>query len=87
MFKNLYIDNWLSDTLNKYKNTYHSAIKMKPINIKSSTYIDFGEENNKADPKFEVGYNQIGEKILWLKKLKIFSHGHIILVILAGRIL
>ena len=79
MPKNLYIDNWLSDTVNKYKNTYHSAIKMKPINIKSSTYIDFGEENNKAGPKFEVGYNQIGEKI--------FSHGHIILVILAGRIL
>ena len=28
---------------------------MKPINVKSSTYIDFGIENNDKDPKFEVG--------------------------------
>ena len=30
-------------------------MKMKPINVKSSTYIDFGVENNDKDPKFEVG--------------------------------
>ena len=28
---------------------------MKPIDIKSSTYIDFNKKNNKDDPKFEVG--------------------------------
>ena len=27
---------------------------MKPIDIKSSTYIDFNKKNNKDDPKFEV---------------------------------
>ena len=49
--ENVYIDK-LAD---KYKNAYHKIIKMKPANVKSSTYIDFGEENNEKDPKFEVG--------------------------------
>ena len=30
-------------------------IKMKRVNVKSSTYINFNKENNKEDPKFEVG--------------------------------
>ena len=30
--KNLYIDE-LDDIVNKYKNTYHGTIKMKPVNI------------------------------------------------------
>ena len=33
--KNVYIDK-LNDVLNKYNNTYHSAIKIKPVDIKSS---------------------------------------------------
>ena len=28
---------------------------MKRVNVKSSTYINFNKENNKEDPKFEVG--------------------------------
>ena len=28
---------------------------MKPVDVKSSTYIDFNKEKNKEDPKFEVG--------------------------------
>ena len=31
--KNVYIDK-LDDILNKYNNTYHSTIKMKPIDVK-----------------------------------------------------
>ena len=27
---------------------------MKPVDVKSSTYIDFNKENNKEDPKFKV---------------------------------
>ena len=34
--------NKLADTFNKYNNTYHSAIKMKLVDVKSNTYIDFG---------------------------------------------
>ena len=37
--KNVYIDK-LSDIADKYNNTYHSTTKMKPVDIKSSTYID-----------------------------------------------
>ena len=34
--KNAYIDK-LDDIVNKYNNTYQSTIKMKPVDIKSST--------------------------------------------------
>ena len=51
--KNVYIDE-LADIVNKYNNTYHSTINMKPADIKSSTYIVFNNKNNKEDPKFEV---------------------------------
>ena len=34
--KNVYI-NKLNDIVNKYSNTYHSAIKMKPVDVKSDT--------------------------------------------------
>ena len=40
--------------VNKYKNIYHSTIKMKPVDVRLRTYIHFHIENNK-DPKFEVG--------------------------------
>ena len=52
--KNVYIDK-LDDIVNKYNNTYHSTITMKPVDVKSNTYIDFNKENNEEDLKFEVG--------------------------------
>ena len=52
--KNVYIDK-LADIVNKYNNTYHSTIKMKRADVKSSTYIDFNKENIEEDPKLEVG--------------------------------
>ena len=52
--KNVYID-ILADIVDKYNNTYHRTIKMKHVDVKSSTYIDFNKDNNKEDPKFEVG--------------------------------
>ena len=44
--KNVYIDK-LDDIMNKYNNAYHSTIKMKPVDVKSSTYISFNNKNNK----------------------------------------
>ena len=35
--KNVYIDK-LDDIVNKYNNTYHSTIKMKPADVKSNIY-------------------------------------------------
>ena len=40
---NVYIDK-LDDTVDEYNNTYHRTIKMKPINVKDNTYIDFKKE-------------------------------------------
>ena len=54
--KNVYI-NELDQIVNKYNNTYHSTIKMKPANVKSNTYIDSGKETNDENPKFEIGHN------------------------------
>ena len=31
--------------------------KMKPVDIKSGTYIDFDVKNNDKYPKFRVGYH------------------------------
>ena len=45
----------LDDVVNKYNNTYPSTIKMKPVDVKSRTYIDFDKKNNKEDPKLKVG--------------------------------
>ena len=49
----VYIDK-LDDIVNKYNNAYHRTIKMKPIDLKSSTYIDSSKEINDEDPKFKI---------------------------------
>ena len=33
----------------------HRIIKMKPVDVKDNTYIDFKKEVNDKDPKFKVG--------------------------------
>ena len=44
----------LDDIVNKCNNTYRSnTIKMKPVDIRSGTHIDFNKKNNKEDAKFE----------------------------------
>ena len=52
--KNVYIDK-LNAIVNKYTNTYHSMIKMKPIDVKDNTYINTNKEINYKDPKFKAG--------------------------------
>ena len=42
--KNVYIDKF-ADSFIKYNNIYRT-IKMKPVDVKSSTYIDFGIESD-----------------------------------------
>ena len=51
--KNVYYD-VLENVVNKYINTKHSTIKMKPIDVKKNkrVYID---EHNEEDSKFKVG--------------------------------
>ena len=101
--KNVYI-NKSDDIVNKYNNTYntyHSKIKMNPVDVKSSTYIDSIKEiddeilNLKLVTLLEYQYIktslqkamfQIGLKnFLSLKKLKRLYRRHILLVILLGK--
>ena len=51
--KNVYIDK-LDDIIKKYNNTYHTSIKMKPVDVKDNTYINFKKESYDKDPKFQV---------------------------------
>ena len=51
--KNVFIDK-LDDIVNEYNNTYRT-IEMKPVHLKSSTYIHFDVDNNDQDLKFKVG--------------------------------
>ena len=46
--KNAYIDK-LDDIVDEYNNTYHRAIKMKPVDVKDNIYIDFQKEVNNKD--------------------------------------
>ena len=43
--KNVYIDK-LDDIVSEYNNTYHRTIRMKPVEVKDNTYIDFKKEVN-----------------------------------------
>ena len=91
--KNVFTDK-LDDIVNEYNNTYHRTIKMKPVDVKDNTYIDFKKEVNDKDPKFKVSdhiriskYKNIfakgytpnwSEEVSVIKKVKIQFLGHIL---------
>ena len=52
--KNVYFD-VLDGIGDKYNNTVHRPIKMKPIHAISDSYTENKEDSNKKDPKFKVG--------------------------------
>ena len=95
--KSVFIDK-LDDIVNKCNNTYHSTIKMKPVNVKSSTILTLVKKviikilNLKLVILLEYQNIkmflknvplQIGlKKFLWLKKLKIVCRGYMLLSIL-----
>ena len=54
--KNVYIDK-LNDIVNKFNNTCHRTIKIKPADLNPSMCIYFNKENNKKGPKFKVDDN------------------------------
>ena len=49
----MYIDK-LDDIVNKYNNTYNRAIKMKPVDVKPSIYVDLNKSKIKKGSKFKV---------------------------------
>ena len=69
MSKNVYIDK-LNDIVNKYNNEYHSsAIKMRPVDVKSNTYINSSKEINDKNPKFKIS-----DIVRILKRKNIFGN-------------
>ena len=54
-------------------------MKVQPVDVKSSIYIDFIKENNDKDPKFKIGdivriskYKNISSKVTFQIGLKTF---------------
>ena len=68
--KNVYNDK-LDDIVDEYNNTYHTTIKMKPIDVKDNTYINTSKEINNKDPKFKVG-----DRVRISKYKNIFAKGY-----------
>ena len=68
--KNIYF-NVLDDIVNKYSNTIHRTIKMKPIDVKDNPYIDSKKDTNNKDPKPKVG-----DRVRISKYKNIFAKGY-----------
>ena len=69
--RNVYTDK-LDDMVNKYNNTNHITIKMRPVDVKSNIYVDSSKEINDRDPKFKIG------DIVRISKYKnIFAKGYV----------
>ena len=54
--ENVYFNN-LDDTVDKYNNSIHTSIKMKPKDVADDSFVKYSEETNKKSPKFKVGDN------------------------------
>ena len=51
--KNVHIDK-LDNIVNKQNNIYHSTTKIKSVDVKSGTYVDFSKEDNQKDSKSKI---------------------------------
>ena len=69
--KNVYID-MLNDIVNKYNNTVHSTIKMKPIDVMGDSYVEYNEDFNKKGPK-----SKVGDHVRISKYKNIFAKGYL----------
>ena len=68
--KNVYFND-LDDIFDKYNNSIHSSIKMKPKHVKDDFFVEYIEETNKKDPKFKIG-----DHVRISKYKKIFAKGY-----------
>ena len=92
--KNVHIDK-LDNIVNKQNNIYHSTTKIKSVDVKSGTYVDFSKEDNQKDSKSKINdivriseyWNFLQKnrlqirhkKFLGLKRLKMLHHGQMLL--------
>ena len=68
--KNVYYD-VLDDVVNKYNNTKHSTIKMKPIDVGGNNKRVYIDEHNEKDSRFKVG-----DRVRKSKFKNIFAKGY-----------
>ena len=68
--KSVYSD-VLDDVVNKYNNTKHSTIKMKPIDVGDNNKRVYIDEHNEKDSRFKVG-----DRVRISKFKNIFAKGH-----------
>ena len=68
--QNIYFD-VLNNIVDKYNNTVHRTIKIKPIEATDDYYAKYNEIPNKKNPKFKVGDN-----VRILKYKNIFAKGY-----------
>ena len=68
--KNVYYD-FLDNVVNKYNNTKHSTIKMKPIDVKDNNKRVYIDEDNEKDSRFKVG-----DRVRISKFNNIFAKGY-----------
>ena len=68
--KNVYYD-VLDDVVNKYNNTKHSTIKMKPIDVGDNNQRVYIDEHNEKDSRFKVG-----DRVRISKFKNIFAKGY-----------
>ena len=62
----------LNDIVNKYNNTIHRTIKIKPIDVTSDSYVEYNEDFNKKGPKFKVN-----DHVRISKYKNIFAKGYV----------
>ena len=88
----------LDDIVNKYNDTYHSTINIKPADVKPNTYAESSKDINMKNAKFKIsdtiriskyknmftkGYTpNWSEEVFLIKKVKNTFHGNMLLVIL-----
>ena len=48
--KNVYFD-VLNDIVDKFNNTYHKTIKMRPTDVKSDSFAEYNEQSDEKDLK------------------------------------
>ena len=68
--KNVYYD-VLDNVVNKYNNTKHSTIKMKPIDVGDNNKRVYIDEHNEKDSRFKVG-----DRVRISKFINIFAKGY-----------
>ena len=71
LFQKVFCFDVLDDAVNKYNNTVHRTMKLKPTDVTDGSYMEYNKDSNKKDPKFKVGdYGRIS------KYKNIFAKGY-----------